>query len=51
MWFMSHDYHSDKFVTCKKCDNVKAYLWFDRRLRIYLISCDSCGVYDDVGRD
>lgn len=46
---MSHDYEFfDIYIDCKKCGKKNAYVWFDRRLRLYLISCDSCGVYDDV---
>ena len=39
-----YEYHDDMFVTCEKCGNDMAYLWFDRKEKMYLISCDNCGV-------
>ncbi len=46
-----YEYKEDEYVTCRKCGNCKAYEWFDSRLRIKLISCDECGVYDVGGSE
>jgi transcription elongation factor Elf1 len=46
---MTYEYYDDKFVVCYKCGNKKAYVWFDTRLRMYLISCDNCGVREVSG--
>ena len=39
----------DYYITCKDCGNKKAYVWFDKRLRMYLVSCDNCGVREVDG--
>ena len=36
------------YITCS-CGNTKAYVWFDKRIREYLISCDDCGVKEVGG--
>jgi hypothetical protein len=41
-----YEYYSDRFVTCDKCSNDKAYLWHDKKENRNLISCDKCGVYE-----
>lgn len=40
----SSDENEDYYIECKDCGNKKAYVWFDKRLRMYLVSCDNCGV-------
>ncbi|MDN5847672.1 MAG: hypothetical protein L0H53_15515 [Candidatus Nitrosocosmicus sp.] len=39
-----YEFYSDRFVTCDKCSNDKAFLWFDKKDQVHLISCDNCGV-------
>ncbi|MDF0681462.1 MAG: hypothetical protein P0116_10915 [Candidatus Nitrosocosmicus sp.] len=39
-----YEFYSDRFVTCDKCGNDKAYLWLDKKEQTYLISCENCGV-------
>ena len=39
-----YEFYSDRFVTCDKCGNDMAYLWLDKKEKMYLISCDNCGV-------
>ncbi len=42
-----YEYHDDVTVSCEKCGSKdKAHLWFDKKEQIYLISCDSCGVFE-----
>jgi hypothetical protein len=39
-----YEYYENLNVSCEKCANDKAYLWYDKNEKVYLISCDRCGV-------
>ncbi len=39
-----YEFYENLNVSCEKCANDKAYLWFDKNEKVYLISCDRCGV-------
>lgn len=40
-----YEYFEDLRVPCEKCGkNDKAYLWFNKIEKVYLISCFNCGV-------
>jgi hypothetical protein len=39
-----YEFYENLNVTCEKCANDKAYLWFDKNEKVYLVSCDNCGV-------
>lgn len=39
-----YEFYENLNVSCEKCANDKAYLWFDKNEKVYLISCDNCGV-------
>jgi len=42
-----YEYFEDVSVSCEKCGkNNKAYLWFKKNDKVYLISCENCGVYE-----
>jgi len=45
-----YEYFQDVRVPCEKCTkNDKAYLWFNKNEKVYLISCDNCGVNEKLG--
>jgi hypothetical protein len=39
-----YEFYENLPVSCEKCGNEKSYLWFDKSEKVYLISCDRCGV-------
>lgn len=39
-----YEFYENLTVSCEKCGNEKSYLWFDKNDKVYLISCDWCGV-------
>lgn len=39
-----YEFYENLNVSCEKCTNDKAFLWFDKNEKVYLISCDNCGV-------
>lgn len=39
-----YEFYENLNISCEKCANDKAFLWFDRNEKVYLISCDNCGV-------
>jgi hypothetical protein len=44
-----YEFYEDKTVPCEKCgNNDKAYVWFDKKEQMNLISCDNCGVYEKL---
>ena len=44
-----YEFYEDKTVSCEKCgNNDKAYVWFDKKEQMNLISCDNCGVYEKM---